>query len=329
MQPAEPREAHLIDWGWATPRLQDMPGYLDAAQQTAFDGAVIDVHSDRDPRGLSWDIFGETPLDPAELDALVAAYGNLDWGRYEHNFLRYTVHPADVGWFEDWDTIYANAEAWSGFARELGFVGVMFDVEQYSDANLFEYPAQAGAETGNYSVFMQQAYERGAAFMDVVERGFPGITVMTTFGLLVDPNVTDAGDWQRHHYGLLLPFLEGMLSAADDETTLIDGYENAYLYRTEAEFTAVHDMMNAYEPLYTDRLAQPMQVGYGLWVDVHCGDGGLPPEGCGFSQEDFREALTYATAHTDGYVWVYSQKINWYTGYGIPGAWRDLFAEFR
>lgn len=312
-------DAKLIDWGWGTPRLQQMPAYIDAAQATPFDGAVVDVETDLDPRGLSWTVFGNQSLDRDHLATLADEYGDLEWGRYTHNFLRLTVHPADVGWFDDWQTINDNAEAWATLAHELGFVGVMLDVEQYSDADIFRYPAQTEADTLSFEEYAVQAVARGRAYMDALEAGHPNITVIYTFALTVDQ---PDSDWETHTYGLLVPFVEGMVSAADDNTTLVDGHEHSYIYNTEEQFVQAASTITGMEPRYTDFDAPP-QVGFGLWVDVNCGDGGLPPEGCGFSPSGFRQAVDDAKAQSDGYVWIYSQKINWYTRAGIPSAWWD------
>ena len=120
-------EHKLIEWGWDTPRLQHIEAVLPAAQNLPFDGMVIDVETPLDGRGISWTLFGDKPIDEETLDTLADDYAKLNWGRLTDNFLRLTVFPANVGWFEDWSTMEANATAWARLARQLGFAGIMLD----------------------------------------------------------------------------------------------------------------------------------------------------------------------------------------------------------
>jgi hypothetical protein len=294
----------LIEWGWDTPKLQQFGAFLAQAQTLPFDGAIVDVESPLDERGLSWTLFGSQPVDQSVLDDLAAQYADLPWGRLTDNFLRLTVHPADLDWFEDWQVINRNAEAWARFARELGFVGIMLDVEQYSEAHLFEYSQQPQADTISFDA--------------------SGITIMFTYALTVDFSAP------TERYGLLVPFVEGMISAAAPSTTLIDGYEHSYIYKDEGQFGWGRNRILTVTPRYGGSVFEhPMRVGFGLWIDPVCGAGGLPPEGCGFTPGEFTTALTGALKHSDRYVWVYSEDINWYTGQGIPPLWLDTLSAFR
>ncbi|MEO0565020.1 MAG: hypothetical protein AAF125_23135, partial [Chloroflexota bacterium] len=182
-QPQPVSEKAIIEWGWNTPRLQDFPQYTESGRlnELPFNGAVIDVATPLDERGLSWTLFTDAPVDEALLISLGEEYGDLDWGRYQHNFLRMNVYPADIAWDDDtaWETIYANAEAWARLANDLGFRGIMLDTEQYGDGvTIFD-------STVRRSVTSEYAYERGIMFIEAIERGYPDLTVMTTFALTI------------------------------------------------------------------------------------------------------------------------------------------------
>jgi hypothetical protein len=323
-----PSEAVILEWGWGTPRLQDFPPYIERIQELPFDGAVIDVTTPLDERGLSWTLFTDTPVDETFLDALAADYGDLDWGRYDHNLLRMNVSPASVDWFDDagWSVVLANAEAWAGLSNRLGFAGIMLDTEQYGESvTLFEYAARDDGRS--YEDVAAAAYERGLALTDALEQGHPDLTIILTFSLTT-PGVGDDFD-VNHRYSLLPPFVEGMTAAAKDGTTIVDGYEQSYIYAEPGQFEAARAQMTTVPQNYAPEGTMRPAVGFGLWLDPFCGDGGLPVEGCGFSPEGFRVALDSAIEHGEGYVWIYNQRVNWYTNEHIPDEWWAVFNTFR
>lgn len=328
--PATCESRKLIEWGWDTPSLQEMPPLLPNAQALPFDGAVFDVDTPLHGVGLSWTLFGRQALEQQTLDALAAEYRNLEWGRMTDNFLRLTVFPADIDWFDEqapgWDVIYENARLWSRLAHELGFVGVVLDVEQYGVVKVFDYAQQPNAAQKSFEEYAERSYQRGQAYMAALEAGFPGITVLFTYGLTIDLSPANP-----RRYELLIPFLEGMAFAAGEGTMLIDGYEHSYIYRDEAQFRQGREQIRAVTPQYpgTNSFRQPLLAAFGLWIDPVCGDGGLPPEGCGFTPTEFQQALGYALQYSDRYVWVYSQRINWYTNQNIPPQWWDVMNPFR
>jgi hypothetical protein len=264
----------------------------------------------------------------------VARYADLPWGRLTDNFLRLTVHPANIDWFDDdlppfdWDVVNSNAEAWARFAQRLGFVGIMLDVEQYDEAHLFDYTKQRYANQISFEEYAKQAFRRGYDYMVSLQNGYgvSGITVMFTYALTIDFSAP------TERYGLLVPFVEGMIFAASERTRLIDGYEHSYIYKEDVQFAWGRNRILTAAPLYSgniDRFERPLRVGFGLWIDPVCGAGGLPPEGCGFTPAEFSTALAGAFAYSDRYVWVYSEDINWYTGQGIPQLWLDTLNTFR
>jgi len=317
----------LIEWGWDTPRLQQMAAVLPNAQSLPFDGVVVDIESPLDSRGLSWTLFGNQNVDSAVLAALAEEYADLPWGRFTDNFLRLNVHPANVDWFDDnWAVIERNGEQWARLAHELGFVGIMFDVELYSEARPFDYAQQQDADRITFEDYAAQTYLRGRAFMDALEAGYPALTVMFTYALTVDLSSANP-----RRYELLIPFVEGMLASANASTTLIDGYEHSYIYREEAQFKHARDQILMVTPQYGElnQFDSPIRAAFGLWIDPVCGTGGLPPEGCGFTPSEFQTALDHSLDYTDRYVWIYSQNINWYTNQNIPSEWWDVMNTFR
>jgi hypothetical protein len=123
----------VLEWGWHTPRLQDIPQYIDVAQTLPFDGLILDMATPDNSNGLSWTLFGDQRVDQSLLSGLENELTDLKWGRLTDNFLQVNVAPANVDWFDDFDAILYNFESIAGLAKRLGFKGIMLDTEQYGE----------------------------------------------------------------------------------------------------------------------------------------------------------------------------------------------------
>ncbi len=330
-QPSPPlprSEKRLLQWGWNTPFLQQMPSRLSGAQHLPFDGIITDVWMRDRNIGLSWLLFGEEQFDRAALEQIARQYSGLHWGRFTDNFLRVNVMPGTVDWFDNFDSILYNFETIAGLARILGFRGIMFDTEQYGGLTLFSYPHRKYKNLHSHDEYKEQAYLRGRQAMRALNRGYPGITVLYTHSLSFGAQRGNAFDGSRHGYGLMMPFIDGMIRAADDNTMLVDAFESAYSYRQEAEFAAGYHLIKHQTRFsfarHPRQYGEKVRAGFGVWLDNSCSrNTGLQAGGCsgGFTPQSFRRTVEIALQYSDRYVWVYSQSINWFTGEGIPADW--------
>jgi hypothetical protein len=328
-------EKRVLEWGWHTPDLQDIPQYLETAQNLPFDGLIFDIATPEDTRGLAWTLYGNNPVDRLMLDTLATQFADFKWGRLTDNFLRVNFSPANVDWFDDYSVILNNLTAVAGFAKEIGFRGIMLDTEQYGDMQPFNYEKQLYREEYSYGQYDAQAYLRGQEVIQAFNASYPGLTILYTFALSLGP-ITDSsmmiGD---KRYDLLIPFLNGMIAAADGDTQLVDAFEASYTYREAEQFKTVYSTIHEAAPDHfavdKDRYRQYVQAGFGLWLDHnYCNEPGLKPVNCpsGFTPELFEQAMKYALQYSDRYVWIYSQGVNWYTGEGIPSDWNEALASF-
>lgn len=326
-------EKRLLEVGWNTPFLQEMPEYIDEAQHTPFDGLVLDVAGQRGRRGLAWSVFSAQPFDEAQFDQIAQNLEGLAWGRLTDNFLRINIYPADLDWFDAFDAVLHNVEAMAHLAYRLGFAGLFLDTEQYPGVTLFDYTQRAYRDRYTHAEYDAQAFRRGQEIMQAINRGFPGATVIYTFGLTTGSQASTSRDLSTFHYGLLIPFIEGMIDSADEGTWLADGFEQSYTFSDEAQFRSAYRLIKEFtvhsyarNPI---RYGEFVQAGFGLWLDHNaCGEPGLRPENCapGFTPQSFQQAVDLALRHSDRYVWIYSQGVNWYTGQGIPPEWAETLA---
>lgn len=322
----------MLEFGWNTPRLQAMPEYIEAAQNTPFDGLILDIETPLHEAGLSWTIYTNTRIDAEPLEILAQDMKDFPWGKLTDNFLRVNIAPGEVDWFDDYDAILFNLEAVARLAHELGFKGIMLDTEQYPGISLFYYPQQKYQDRYNFDEYAAQSRQRGREVMQTLNQAYPSITVLYAYGLAVAP-YENMEDLHEHPYGLLPPFIEGMMEIADEETVLIDGFEQSYTYRQNEQFRSAFEFVKGY-PFEEQRGEEQnevssLDIGFGLWVDHRC-DNGDPNTTClGFNPSEFQQAVQLALTYTDRYVWIYSQRFNWYTGEGIPEDWRESLAQLR
>ena len=320
----------LIQWGHDTPRLQEIPNYADQLSTLPFDGLVLDIASPNDGRGLSWTLF-QNPVDAALLADLREQFVGYEWGNLSDNFLRVTIYNPELTW-DDWTVPLENLKQIAAFAKDLGFKGIMFDTEQYGAMDLFDYPAQQTKDERSFEAYRELAFQRGIDTMQALQEAYPDITIIYTYGITHRLNWFNAPPLDEFRYGLLVLFIEGMISAADPIVTLIDGYEGSYLYRTENEFsTAYKWIRGGVSTQLADGQAyrEKMQAGFSLWIDPYCGDGGLPEAGCGFTQDEFAATLSLALQHSDRYVWLYDEHIDWFNNEGIPEGWWNTINAFN
>jgi hypothetical protein len=326
----ERNQQRLIQWGHDTPRLQQITQYTEQLDNLPFDGLVFDIAMPNDRRGLSWMVFRE-PIDDALLDDIRDQFNDYDWGQLTDNFLRVNIFNTELRW-EDWDIGLANLRKITALAQDLGFMGIMLDTEQYGAVDLFDYPAQNTKDSRSFDAYSELVFQGGVDAMQAIQSGYPDITVIYTLGITHRIAWLDSPPLDQHRYGLLVPFIEGMINTADSSVTLIDGYESSYVYRTEQEFATAYKWIRggvSTQLADGDRYRDKMQAGFGLWIDPYCGEGGLPDNGCGFTPDEFDTALSLALRYSDRYVWLYNEHIDWFEDEGIPSSWWQTINQFK
>jgi hypothetical protein len=131
-------------------------------------------------------------------------------------------------------------------------------------------------------------------------------------------------------YGLYLPFLNGMLSVINKNAQMIDGNEGSYYYQKPAQFYDAYwqmregakvnvpkELWGKYETnekaanaLYVDRLFSLRPETFGYQISA-----GMTPEE---RAQWFEQNTYYALKTSQEYVWLYSEKMNWWTNKDLP-----------
>ncbi len=222
----------LIEFGWDEPDTAFLRAHISEMAKTPFDGCVFHAQYERTNGGkgsFTWEAWGPQVFTEPDLKSAIADLRQTQFGRFNQNFLRFNTTPARMDWFEDYTAVIANAELAARVARLGRCPGILFDIEQY-DGPLFNYRKQRDAKTKSWEIYAAQVRLRGREVMRAFQRGYPGLRAFLTFGYSLPWTESSAGKGPLADcsYGLLVPFLDGMVEAAEGHTRIIDGFELAY-----------------------------------------------------------------------------------------------------
>lgn len=319
----------LIEFGWDEPDTAFMRRHIGQMEQTPFDGVVFHINAvtpDGRPEDFLWHSWGRRAFTDAELAPALADLQATPSQCFTDNFLRFNTSPGNVDWFDDFSAILSNARMAARIAHGGRTAGILFDTEQYH-APLFDYRKQRDAATRPWEAYADQVRRRGREVMEAFQEGFPDLSILLTFGYGVP--------WleMRHRavslegceYGLLAPFLDGMVDGATGRTRLIDGYEPAYFHNKDlGKFASAHRMLTSdvLRIVATPaRYKRILSIGFGLFLDYspekrawNGVDGGQNY----YTPEEFEASVRAALEAADEYVWIYSEAPRWWSVEGGP-----------
>ncbi|MDQ3441617.1 MAG: hypothetical protein M3478_14840, partial [Planctomycetota bacterium] len=318
-----------------------------------FNGLVITVRAQKGEgklggtEALGWMAFhGDGRFKPEQyehaIDDLRAAKAGSK--QFTDNFIALIGHPNEtkgLDWFDDaaWAEVNHNVGIIAKIAMQGGCVGIMFDPEEYAFP-MWSYARmpEAMRKAHTYDEMAAKARERGQSFIRAINAEFPDLKILCLFGpYIYAQNVNGIGvpRTAEANYNLAGPFYDGIIEAASEKTTLIEGYEQSYGYKKEEEFVAAKKEMIE-RPLELskakDAFHKHVRPGYGLWLDNQSGAKGAwfkPEENKNhFTPAEWRSAVHFALKHADEYVWIYNERALWWEG--RPGeAYEKAMKEAR
>ena len=309
----------LIEFGWDEPDTAFMRAHLAEMEQTPFDGVVFHFKGD-----LAWQSWGTRRFEEKDIQSGVADLKATPFKQLTHNFVRLNTAPAKIDWFDDHAAIVHNVTLVARAAREGGCKGVLFDTEQY-EGQLFDYAKQRDAKTKSWDQYAAQARLRGREVMQAFQEGYPDVTLFLTFGYSL-PREESANDPARLptvHYGLLAPFLDGMVDAAKGKTCIVDGYELSYGYKDISRFASAYQAMKTgvlpFVHADHDRYHEVFSFGFGVWMDHNWRKNGWNETDFSknfYTPDTFEKTVTTAIKTSDQYVWIYTESPRWWSDQG-------------
>ncbi len=333
----------LIEFGWDEPDTGFLRSNIVQVQKTAFDGCVFHVDyrkGDGKKGSFTWESWGTNAFTDADVAEAFKDLKSIKWGSFKWSFLRFNTSPAKTDWFDDHSAVMANARLAARLARAGKCPGILFDIEQY-EGPLFNYRKQRDAKTRSWEIYAAQVRLRGREVMRAFQEEYPEVTVFLTFGYSL-PWVESAagrGPLADCNYGLLAPFLDGMVEVAGKRTRFVDGYELSYGYKTAAEYQDARKKMTGdLLPIVQNpaRYRQLFSLGFGVWMDRDWRKFGWNTEDFSknyFTPETFEQSVTAALKEADEYVWIYSESPRWWSPGGgpvkLPAAYDNALRKAR
>jgi hypothetical protein len=331
------RRRKLIEFGWDEPDTAFLKKNQSAIEKAPFDGCVFHANTTvpgKAPDNFTWLCWGRRRFTEGELAGAREDLRSISWTRFHHNFLRFNVTPGDLDWFDDHGAVLANARLAASLAREGRCEGILLDTEQY-ERKLFDYRKQRDADRKSWEDYAAQARRRGREVIASFQQGDPDLTIFLTFGpsLLWRQSGGGKKPLADCDYGLLVPFLDGMIEGARGKTKLVDGYELSYGYRGPEQFAMAHETMTKKAArLVSDPAAygRVVSAGFGLWLDRDWRKQGWKTDNLEsnyFSPEQFLVALRSAHCWSDEYVWIYTETPRWWTSGGNTVALPEAYVN--
>ena len=330
----------LIEFGWDEPDTGFMRAHTSEMQRTPFDGCVfhVDYAKTNGAKGsFTWEAWGQQAFTPAELAQAFEDLRSTRFGRFKENFLRFNTTPAKIDWFDDHSAVIANATLAAQLAKAGRCPGILFDIEQY-DGPLFNYRKQRDAKAKGWEVYAAKVRQRGVEVMNAFQKGYPGMTVFLTFAYSLPwlESASGKGSLADCNYGLLAPFVDGLVDAAKGRTRIVDGHEIWYGYRTAEQFAAARRRMTKEVfPIVRDpdKYGRVFSFGFGIWMDHDWRKAGWNTEDPSknyFSPEAFQSSVREALQQADEYVWIYTETPRWWSETGpakLPAAYDQALRQ--
>jgi hypothetical protein len=334
-----PAGKKLIEYGWDVPNPTYVREHIREMEQRPFDGLIFRM-------AVGGRVFVPDKWTPQQVEPDFEQLGAIEWDRFTDNFL--VIYAAsDIDWFDDaqWEAAIHNTRLTARAARIGKCVGVCFDAEPYGH-NPWLYSEQPRAKEKSFAEYQAQYRERGAQFMDAVQSEMPNAVVHTFFVFsfqqhlwdLEDPAVRDR-KLEAEGYGLYPAFINGMLDAIGPTAALTDGNEGAYYYEDTLSFyRSYHGIrqraLSMLDPANIPAYRAQVQVAQALYVD-HLFDlrGDRDYLSSHLSPEEraqwFQHNVYHALATSDRYVWLYSEKMNWWLNESLPPGLEDAVVQAR
>ncbi len=277
--------------------------------------------------------------DKATEQNQLKVLSSIKWDKFTDNFLAIYAS-STMNWHSDsdWDKILYKVRYNSKAAVAAGCVGIVFDPESYGRSP-WNYSRQEQKEKYSYVQYSEKIYQRGQQFMEAMQSEMPNVKLLMFFQYSTfyyanhdsDPFARNAGI-DRQNYGLMLPFIDGMLSVAGPKVQLIDGNENSYYFTTAERFYRAYWEMRqgarvaVKEDLKT-KFDSHVRAAQALYADYPFGlvtfENFVPDFATVMTPEEramwFEQNVYSALQSSDEYVWLYTEKMDFFNHPVLPG----------
>jgi hypothetical protein len=302
----------LLYYGWHLPASPELTWRNPEMAGAPFDSSALLLPVDRKAwleklrtdtgNQVGWQIFRPVPLpeetfEGAVNDLLAAGLPKTGW-RWWLPLIPASGHTAGLRWSDDhaWTVIEGNLRHLGWLMAETDTDSVLFDPEHYGHT-LFQGSRAAHEEQLPYESLVHLVRRRGQQVITALADELPTLDILALYGYsLAQAN--------PQSYDLLAAFYDGILDGLPTNGRLIDGFEQAYGYKSQGQFLAGRTAVWAARDLSAvpDLYTQHVRVGFGLWADYL-------NTLTYFTPQSLAEAVQTAATVSDGWVWIYSEII--------------------
>jgi hypothetical protein len=305
-QSAAPKaDKSLIEIGFDAPTPDYLRAHVTAMEQQPFAGTMVNLHAGKT-------IFNNTAYPDSAYTQDRQDLAATKFTTLTDNFITiWSARQAGWDWFDeqDWAATETNAHNFAVTAKAGRFAGFIFD------------------PSTSFATVQAKVRERGARFLDALQREIPDVRVMTLFGVSqVKRQAEERDKLEDADWVLLASFIDGMLDVINPHAQLIDGNEMSYFYTTPQDF----DNWHAYKQQARNYVSPENRVKYDAQVteaNAVFADGLLnlyqSPRFFGYYLNDDlerRQMVGHNTYHAlrsaDRYAWVYNENMDWWGSKG-------------
>ena len=335
-----PMKKKLIEYGWDRPSPDYVAANITEMEKRPFDGIIMKLAGKGQGK-----IFSGGKWNLADYAADFEALEKINWNKFTDNFIMMYA-ASDMDWFSDqnWNNIVNNLKIMTKAAK-AGRCNLAFDPEPYGK-NPWRYDQQLHADTKSFSDYQAKVRQRGAQFIQAIQKDLPKTVLLTLFTYSIFPDIADPikreQALRQNHYGLYPAFLTGIMDAMGPGITMTDGNEPSYYYTNSEQFyTAYHRMrqtsLNLIPPDNIDTFSLQTQASQALYFDHLFAKRPKQPKEKILSnfmteQEQLKwweHNVYYALKTSDEYIWLYSNHINWWKDEGLPDGMEDAIISAR
>jgi len=357
-----PPAKKLVEFSHASPTTKQYVNHIELYDSGPFDGISVKLSKEVAAGNIfmveNWrGITEEQKFQEYEVVETIAEKSTL-----EHNLL-VLYGASQMDWFsdEDWLDVETQIRFGASLAKMGKFKGILWDPEPYKPGkNPWRYSEQPENSEHSFYEYFIQVRKRGAQFMEAIQDEFPGLVLLSLrelsdyqdaspFSQAIVP-VKDVhkaeASLEEAWWALHLAFILGMLEVIDEDVTYIDANEEAYYYTSALEYFEVrniifNDMRALIPPGLHKKFKANYHIGHAVSTDYIAGNWAglisfpyrLSAQGEVLSPEQralwFEHNMYYALKTSDEYVWLYTEKPNWWTGEKVPEGFYEALQRAR
>lgn len=329
-----PARKKLIQWGWDAPSPQYLLENIAEMEKMPFDGVVIRIPLELPgDEMLAKSMFHGSRITYEMVADDIAILQRVPFKTFSDNFVRINLSPSRYDWFADFSVPLHNLKIAARVAKESGLKGLVFDIEQYNNTYVLQYPHLDHAASKTIAEYAAQVERRAVEIIETINAVYPDITIIIPHGYhAVYKMLEEDGPLEHQEYGLLPSFLSGLTKGASDQTVLIDGYESSYSYTKEVEFLRGYHVMTsralAFCP-YPDKFRQVWRGAFAIWLDCKRIWDTDEISNNFRSPDELARDLGFALQTADEYAWLYNQYARFWSQPNVPPAYIAAIAQAR